>query len=143
MRPQAKTPRQRKRLAWLASCTRWTKLGTETLEGDVLITNIGRKPPAYRLEQFQEDGQKKVAMLVKAPKGDGRHWDVVVDGEGRGFRTKSKRAAILRFAELQTVDKATLTEEQDTFAEEEQDTIAKQILAGAAAMLDQGEEAAK
>lgn len=129
-----KTPRQRKRLTWLASCTKWTKLGTETLEGDVLITNIGRKPPAFRLEQFQEDGQKKVAMLVKAPKGDGRHWDVVVDGEGRGFRTKSKRAAILRFAELQTVDKATLTEEQDTLAE--------QILAGAAAMLAQGEEAA-
>lgn len=93
------TPRQKKRLQWLVGATKWRRLGTETLEEEMLITRIDRKPPSYRVEYVRDDGKVMAAMLVKAPKGE-RGYDVVLDGQGAGFRAPTRRKALLAFAEL-------------------------------------------
>jgi hypothetical protein len=76
------------------------RLGTETFEEGVLVTRIKRKPPSYRLEQVMDDGRLKVAMLVKAPKGQSGY-DVVLDGYGLGFRAPTRRKALRRFVALE------------------------------------------
>lgn len=105
MRPKGKTTRQRKRLKWLVGATKWRRVGTETMEEEILITRILRKPPSYRLEYVRDDGKVMAAMLVKSPKGT-KGYDVVLDGLN-GFHAPTRRKALVAFGELhKTLEKA-------------------------------------
>lgn len=89
---------QKKRLSWLASATRWRRVGTESFEDEVLITRVRRKPPMYTLEHVNDEGQVNKALLIKAPKGEkGYHVQLTED---YGFYAKTRRKAILAFAGL-------------------------------------------
>ena len=105
MRPRS-TSKQRKRLEWLASATRWRRVGTEELQDEIVLVRVKRKPPLWRLEHYIElDGQPKkvVAIMEKAPKGE-RGWLVIVpneEGEPHALRFRTKRQAILGFSKLE------------------------------------------
>jgi hypothetical protein len=115
-----KTPRQKKRLKWLVDATSWRRIGEETLEEEVLVTRIKRKPPSYRLEHFVTviEGdppapvvKTKVAMLIKAPKGQ-KGYNVQLD-EKHGFQAPTRRKAIIAFAALAAREEEETNDDQD------------------------------
>lgn len=117
-RPPAKTKRQKKRIKWLEGATKWRRTGVETIEEEMLITRITRKPPAYRVEYVRADGKIMNAMLVKAPKGE-KGFDVVLDGQGAGFRAPTRRKALVAFAKLHmTLEAAPISDEAAPISEE-------------------------
>jgi hypothetical protein len=103
------TPRQRKRIEWLAGATRWTKIGSETVEHDVLITRIQRKPPFFKLETYDISGKKMTAVLKRvrctgkgAVNSKEPRWELILGPTwAKGFHTK--RRALLFFARITAV----------------------------------------
>ena len=127
-RPPAKTPRQRKRIKWLASCTSWTRIGEERMYNEILVTRVNRKPPAYKCETTDDKGNQVVVALEKAQKGV-KGWVVYLE-QGAAQIFRYKRQAMAWIADLQVTQ----------VTEVEAASIKDQIEAGAKRMLAQGEE---
>lgn len=104
------TKRQKKRSRWLASATRWRRIGEEQEYGDIFLTRISRKPPAFKVEAVTDTGDIFHCALQKAAPGV-KGWDVIIpqsseEGEA-GLKTihwRTKRAALEFIGTLQVVE---------------------------------------
>ena len=75
------------------------RVGSEELHGDILLTRIKRKPPLWKVETYDSNGNKVECALSKAPKGI-KGWEVILPkGEGARFRTKKQALAFITILE--------------------------------------------
>ena len=118
------TKRQKKRTKWLESCTRWRRIGEEREYGDIFLTRISRKPPAFTVEAVTDTGTIFRCALQKAPKGR-RGWDVIIpsssDKGEAGIKTiaaHTKRDALKFISTLQVVEHDKGSPDQEEAADE-------------------------
>jgi hypothetical protein len=110
--------RRARRIKWLASCTRWTQIGTERMYNEILLTRVSRKPPAYKCETTDINGNAVVLALEKATKPI-KGWVVYLpDGKAEGFRIK--REAMAFISALQVTEAAPINVPHTRAVEPEQ-----------------------
>jgi len=124
MRPK-QTKRQKKRTKWLSSATRWRRIGEEQEYGDIFLTRISRKPPAFKVEAVTDTGDVFHCALQKAAPGT-KGWDVIIPqsnekGEA-GVRTipaRTKRDALKFISTMQVVEHDKGSPDQEEAADDE------------------------
>lgn len=111
-RPQSKSgTKKRKKVS--QSAKHWHRIGQEREFANILLTRVSRKPPAYKCETTDDDGQMIVVGLEKAPKGI-KGWLLHTPhaNEPQFFRTR--RDALMHVSSLQV----TKVEKEDEQADD-------------------------
>ena len=78
-------------------------IARESEREGVLLTKVCRKPPTFRAETTDDQGNSIIVALQKTDPRMGRSWTVMLP-QGEGFTFPTRRKALKYIADLETVE---------------------------------------